>query len=109
MRVLMRIDMRNVDTRPLKLLHLRKRLNSNLILADLAQKHGPEKIHKGRPKVLPIRTKQSRNTLRMRKRRPIRQHDMAANAERRIRQRYSNSIIKRSAISHQRSRRNRPS
>src|SRR5580704_1415011 len=56
MRMLMRIEMRDLDTGMLKLLHLSEHLALDLLFANPAPKERLNKVDKGRPETLAIRS-----------------------------------------------------
>ena len=103
-RVLVCIKMRDVNARPLQLLHLRHGLPLDIILADIASQQRLHKVQQVGPERLPIAAQQRRNVVRMRDRNAVGQHNMATDAQPRVSLGNGNGIVKRRPCSHQRSR-----
>lgn len=109
MRVLVRIEVSNLNASTTKLLNLCKSLLFHLVLVDLAAQQRLHKIDKRRTKHLAIGTQQCRDALRRRDRDAIREGDVTANTKGRISAGKRHSIVERRTGRHQRRRGQRPS
>ena len=106
MRVLVRVEMRNPQSRRPQPLHLRRRFRRDLRRANAKREQIPDKRRQRRPKLLPVRA-QRRNLRRRQHRGPVHQQHMASHLQPWSRPRHRHRVVEVRPGRHQRRRRQR--
>ncbi len=84
MRVLVGIEMSDIDTRPLQLLHLRHGLPLDVVFSDITSQQRLYEVEQAGPERLAIAAQQSGNVIRVRDRDPVGKHNMATDPQPRV-------------------------